>query len=348
MSNNNFITLENYKGTNILKSFQTEEPSNVQYTFESIEKSLHEGFEKGLIDEELLEKSLEELDLIKGSNDPTHGGKLVPKHIINKQGKKQLVYVSKEEITKDHQDFKQGDKFKTKNGQEHEFVKEKGHDNKGGHLVTLKESKTGRIHDKYIHNLESVGGSTENAPKSSKSEEKQSKESSSAKNKEVEKTFDNKNVKYEITGSNYVYSNQRGGYVDYHEDYLIPILKDVLNKKFKIDGDVEIYSSPGYVNEQTVKFKTEEGENIRIKLRQGTNFGNYGKTHIVKAEMGNKTVSLSYYDSDKNGIEQEGENRDNYNKLKEISGENTGLYSDSNEKVTRYLLNEILKEVATS
>lgn len=36
------------------------------HTFESIEKSLHEGFEKGLISKELLSKSLDELDLLKG------------------------------------------------------------------------------------------------------------------------------------------------------------------------------------------------------------------------------------------------------------------------------------------
>lgn len=45
------------------------------HTFESIEKSLHEGFEKGLIDENLLNKSLEELDLLKGEG--SKGGKVI-------------------------------------------------------------------------------------------------------------------------------------------------------------------------------------------------------------------------------------------------------------------------------
>lgn len=62
----NFITLENYKDSNILKGFQTEtKESKPTHTFESIQKSLEGGLEKGLISQELYEKSLEELDSLK-------------------------------------------------------------------------------------------------------------------------------------------------------------------------------------------------------------------------------------------------------------------------------------------
>lgn len=62
----NFITLENYKGSNILKGFQTETKESVStHTFESIQKSLEDGLEKGLINQELYDKSLLELDSLK-------------------------------------------------------------------------------------------------------------------------------------------------------------------------------------------------------------------------------------------------------------------------------------------
>lgn len=87
--------------------------------------------------------------------DLTHGGKLVPKHIVDAKGHKRLVYVLPDQISNHHVPLAAGDKFKTKNGEEHELVREKGHDGKGGHLVTLK-NKEGKIHDKYIHNLEAI------------------------------------------------------------------------------------------------------------------------------------------------------------------------------------------------
>lgn len=111
---------------------------------DNLQKSLAGEFE--ITDNDVnLEKAL----------DLTHGGKLVPKHIVDAKGHKRLVYVLPDQISNHHVPLAAGDKFKTKNGEEHELVRDKGHDGKGGHLVTLK-NKEGKIHDKYIHNLEGV------------------------------------------------------------------------------------------------------------------------------------------------------------------------------------------------
>lgn len=149
------VTIDDYRNSNISKGF-LKEKQQPNLTFESLEKSLNEGFKNGTISEELFEKSLDELDLLKGvaSRDLTHGGKLVPKHIIDSRGYKKLVYVLPEEVTGEHSDLTAGDKYKTRYKGIHTLVKDKGHDGKG-HLVTLRDDD-GRVHDKYLHNIEHV------------------------------------------------------------------------------------------------------------------------------------------------------------------------------------------------
>lgn len=56
------ITLEQFKGTNIEKGFKSESNPTIQ----DIEKALECNLEKGLISEELYDKAVEELDLLKG------------------------------------------------------------------------------------------------------------------------------------------------------------------------------------------------------------------------------------------------------------------------------------------
>jgi hypothetical protein len=141
--------------------------------------------------------------------DLTHGGRLVPKHIIDANGHKRLVYVLPEEITHRHEALKAGDKFKTKNGEEHELVREKGHDNKGGHLVTLKD-KTGRIHDKYIHNLESV----ENAPEQAINQRDETGYKKEYKDRDIEQKPKGKIVGQTSTGKD-IYSNTEGDHPYY-------------------------------------------------------------------------------------------------------------------------------------
>jgi hypothetical protein len=121
-----------------------------------LEGQLFDKLQKGIINNELFQDAMHELEIIKGT-DPTNGGQLVPKHIVDKNGKRTIVYVSKDALLPEHHDIKAGDKFKTKDGKIHTVVKDKGHaDIKGkssGHLITLQD-ETGRKHDKFIHNLE--------------------------------------------------------------------------------------------------------------------------------------------------------------------------------------------------
>jgi hypothetical protein len=144
MSNNNFITLENYKDSNILKGFVQEQ--KVQHTFESIEKSLHEGFEKGLISEDLLEKSLEELDLIKGG-EGSRGGKIIGHTRSGKPVYEAKMFTNKKPETQKHseKEFKVGHVVST-NGGRHVISEINGDkvklmDNEGVHDAKISDLK---------------------------------------------------------------------------------------------------------------------------------------------------------------------------------------------------------------
>jgi hypothetical protein len=172
----NFVTEDNYKGTVLEKSFSKKQPS-----FEEMEITLKSNFDKGLITEEDLQKSLKTIELLKGGKKQVeseeeeseegeeldeeeeekseiekalhsfiekafHGGNgLVLTHIINKKGNHQVVW---KKPGTPHQDEKEhlrevipGDKINYK-GEEHTI-----HNIKHDGYLQLKD-KNGKRHDK--------------------------------------------------------------------------------------------------------------------------------------------------------------------------------------------------------
>lgn len=62
------ITLDQYKGSNIEKGFITDVQSNQGLDDSIIAKSLAGNFEKGIIDEDLFNKAIEELNSLQGDS----------------------------------------------------------------------------------------------------------------------------------------------------------------------------------------------------------------------------------------------------------------------------------------
>lgn len=147
---NKVVSIADYKNNSIIKGFLPD-VSNIHYS--NIEAALEKGFESKILTLDKFEKAMNELDILKGI-DPTHGGKLVAKYSVDKNGKKTLKYVSKED--KDHTDIKVGDKFKDKEGNTHTVVKDEGFkqhtSSKGHHLIVVDEQ--GKKRGKYTHRLE--------------------------------------------------------------------------------------------------------------------------------------------------------------------------------------------------
>lgn len=99
-------------------------------------------------------------DIIKGrsSGDPTHGGKLIPTHIVNKAGHHQLVYKSPEELglahDHNHQEpLKPGHRVSHPKHGVGTITKNNGHDGKGGHAITV-HYDSGKKAPAYVHNVD--------------------------------------------------------------------------------------------------------------------------------------------------------------------------------------------------
>lgn len=99
MKNNNEITGDLYKGSNLEKSFNHQEP----LTFEKAEQTIRNNYERNLIDRTVFEKALEELDILKAEGG--RGGKVIGH---TKSGK--AIYETKtakhinKYTSKDHED----------------------------------------------------------------------------------------------------------------------------------------------------------------------------------------------------------------------------------------------------
>jgi hypothetical protein len=100
-------------------------------------------------------------DLIKAV-DPTHGGKLHPVHIVDKNGHHRLVYKTKEEIEALKQseenklvgELAAGHRVNSDKDGNGTIVQIKGH-NGNGHLVKVKFD-SGKVTDRFVHNLEHI------------------------------------------------------------------------------------------------------------------------------------------------------------------------------------------------
>lgn len=156
----NEIGVNHYNGSYIQKGIEVKEPRPLSelsiFDLNRIEKALEENLEKGNISQEVFQRELEKLDIVKAGK-LSQNGKLKPVHIIDKNGHHRVVWKLPEEISgmknEGHKKVRQvgkGDKV-TYNGETHEV-----HSISDKHGYWTLIGPDGKKHDKSPARFEAI------------------------------------------------------------------------------------------------------------------------------------------------------------------------------------------------